>query len=235
MAPETGLALFDAVLSRPEAVVVASRMDLDAAAKATPTPALLRNLLPTVRPVAASAAAPAGPDLVGLTEAEQADAVLNLVRAQVAEVLGHGSAGDVNPDRAFTEIGFDSLTGVELRNRLSEIGGVPLATTVVFDHPNPRALAGHLLTHLTVRGPDPLGELDRLAALMDASPGTARQRSAVVARLRQLARKWSGETEHDAVDPATATDEELFRALDSELSHPLTTTGDSAGQGTGEV
>ncbi|MFY1619119.1 type I polyketide synthase [Micromonospora sp. WMMD736] len=86
--------------------------------------------------------------LHGRSEAEQTQALLDLVRTHAAAVLGHGDAGDVPADRAFKDSGFDSLTVVELRNRLSRVVDRKLPTTLLFDHPSPERLARHLREEL---------------------------------------------------------------------------------------
>ncbi|MFJ7773487.1 SDR family NAD(P)-dependent oxidoreductase [Streptomyces sp. NPDC097107] len=103
-------------------------------------------------PTAASEGAPgtgglAG-QLAGLPEPQAREALLDLVRNHAAWVLGHASANPIDPDRAFLELGYDSLTALELRNRLKIVSGVPLPTTVVFDYPSARALADRLLEEL---------------------------------------------------------------------------------------
>jgi acyl carrier protein len=74
--------------------------------------------------------------------------VTDLVCAHTAAVLGHASDTDVDPDRAFRDMGFDSLTAVELRDRINAAGGLALPSTVVFDYPSPVALAREIIARL---------------------------------------------------------------------------------------
>ncbi|MBU3870791.1 6-deoxyerythronolide-B synthase, partial [Streptomyces sp. 4503] len=86
--------------------------------------------------------------LAAVDRAEWDQAVLDLVRNHIAAVLRHASTESVDTARTFQEIGFDSLTAVELRNRISAATGVRLPATAVFDYPTPRALAEHLLAEV---------------------------------------------------------------------------------------
>ncbi|MFG2565520.1 SDR family NAD(P)-dependent oxidoreductase, partial [Streptomyces sp. NPDC048567] len=86
--------------------------------------------------------------LAGLTRAQRGEALLDLVRTQVAAVLGHDGPDRVVTTRAFNEMGFDSLAAVELRNRLGSATGLPLTATLVFDYPSPGSLADHLASRL---------------------------------------------------------------------------------------
>ncbi|MEV4743883.1 type I polyketide synthase [Streptomyces sp. NPDC049555] len=156
LTPAQGLALFDAALSGGEALYVPASLNLAAFADAPP--ALLRGLVRArpVRRTAQAAAAPAGgwaQSMAALPQDERAAAVTDLVRGVVAGVLGHATPTGIDPERAFKELGFDSLSGVELRNRLNAATGLRLPTTVVFDHPSPAALAAYLLSKVADSGP----------------------------------------------------------------------------------
>ncbi|MBT2427498.1 SDR family NAD(P)-dependent oxidoreductase, partial [Streptomyces sp. ISL-112] len=91
---------------------------------------------------------------LALPEAERGEALLALVTAKSAVVLGHTDTGLVEPDLPFRDLGFDSLTAVDLRNQLTAATGVPLPATLVFDHPTPAELAHHLRTLLLGELPD---------------------------------------------------------------------------------
>ncbi|KUM85832.1 hypothetical protein AQI88_41580, partial [Streptomyces cellostaticus] len=146
-----GMELFDAALASGQALLVPIKMDLrgarSGAAAGGAVPHLLRGLVPAGRQQARAAAAKDGDlprRLAGLDTAEQQALLLDLVRTQAAVVLGHSGADSVRADTAFNEAGFDSLTSVELRNRLREATGLKLPATLIFDYPTPQALAVYL-------------------------------------------------------------------------------------------
>ena len=93
--------------------------------------------------------------LAGVAEAERRGAVLEAVCSEAASVLGHTSVEDVPVRRSFKELGFDSLAGIDLCNRLMAATGLRLPSTLTFDHPTPEALAGHLLTLLAGERAEP--------------------------------------------------------------------------------
>ncbi|OLE20067.1 MAG: hypothetical protein AUG49_26135 [Catenulispora sp. 13_1_20CM_3_70_7] len=155
LSSDQGLALFDTATGLDQALQVPIRLDLAglrAAAGSGPVPPLYRALVRTVTRRAADAvagdAAAFADRLARLPDTERFPTALDLVRRHVATVLGYASAHAVDPDRGFVELGFDSLTAVELRNRLNAASGLRLPATLVFDYPTTAALAGHLLAEL---------------------------------------------------------------------------------------
>ncbi|WP_435593897.1 beta-ketoacyl reductase, partial [Nocardia sp. bgisy118] len=158
LSAQQGLELFDtailAGLSAP-ANLMPARLDVKAlrsSAAIGPVPALLRGLIrrPARRPLASASGnrSMLSRRLSGVSATERQAVVLDVVRGEIAAVLGHATATAVDPERAFTEAGFDSLTAVELRNRLTGVTGLRLPATLVFDHPNPTALAAYLTTQV---------------------------------------------------------------------------------------
>ncbi|TCB90058.1 hypothetical protein E0H26_27615 [Micromonospora zingiberis] len=182
--------------------------------------------------------APVMVDLTGLDDDTRADRLLHLVRSEAATVLGLDDPSRLGADRAFTDLGFDSMTAVELRNRLGTALGIPLPATAVFDHPTPRSLTGLLLDQYATAAPaetdetdetddlDLLAEVDRLDAALARGTLTADRRTAVLARLGEvLARRSPTEpgTEPDLLHSADA--DELFAFIDDQLGRAARTTG----------
>ncbi|MFI9605546.1 type I polyketide synthase, partial [Streptomyces sp. NPDC052043] len=163
--PELGLALFDAVLAADQVLLVPARLDtaaLRARSEAGLVPPVLRPAARRqVRQTAGNTAAGESSwlqRLAALGADERRGAARELVLSTVAAVLGHGDPKAVDAQLSFRELGFDSLTGVELRNRLSSLAGVRLPATVVFDHPIPDALAELLLERVPGATPSGAGE-----------------------------------------------------------------------------
>ncbi|MDQ1014243.1 type I polyketide synthase [Streptomyces afghaniensis] len=163
LATDDALALLDDALRTGEPTLVPAAFDTAAlAARGDGLPAVLHGLVPAVRRGRSANRAAGGADvplaarLRGLPRAEQDRILLDLVRTQVAAVLGHADPAAVDPSRAFQDIGFDSLTAVDLRNHLGTATGLRLSATLVFDHPSPAALAAFVYRELL--GGDPAHE-----------------------------------------------------------------------------
>ncbi|UOX89175.1 type I polyketide synthase [Amycolatopsis sp. FBCC-B4732] len=147
-----GLALFDAALASPSPVQLLSRLDLAVLGKQAASgmlPWLLRGLVRTpMRRAGEAVDTGLAQRLAGLAEPARRELLSDVVSTHVAAVLGHGSAAAVDLDGAFKDLGFDSLTAVELRNRLGGATGLRLPATLIFDYPSPAALVEHLVTEL---------------------------------------------------------------------------------------
>ncbi len=172
------LALFDAAGTHDNPVLIPARVDVPALRERTDdqVPALLRCLVDAGRPSRGRAGMtgeshPLGPvglpaRLSTLPDDEGRAAVLGWVREQVAIVLGHSGGASVTADQAFTDLGFDSLTSIELCNRLSSSTGLRLPSTLVFSYPTPRELGEEVFGRLrAAQGADPSADLA-------ADPGT---------------------------------------------------------------
>ncbi|GDY53726.1 hypothetical protein SVIO_043490 [Streptomyces violaceusniger] len=235
---DSGLELFDAAQGSDEAVLVPLPLDmaaLRAQASSGMLPALFRGLVraPARRAAESAAAAAAGAEalrerLAGLSEPEREEVLLELVCTQVAAVLGYPGPESVDPARSFSEVGFDSLTAVELRNRLNATTGVRLPATLVFDYPTPNALVEYLRGEIL---PDDasavtslLAELDGLEkslALAGAAPDDE-GRSRITARLQALLAQWNDNRGPEdgagvAEELESATDDDLFDFIGKEF------------------
>ncbi|KUO04930.1 hypothetical protein AQJ58_39955 [Streptomyces sp. DSM 15324] len=217
---DEGLALFDTALAADQALLLPTRLDLPGLERrGTEPPALLKALArtPVRRAAADTTGTPAdGQDTgsgtpVSFTELlrplpaeERERAALDLVRTHTAAVIGHSDPEAVDADRPFKSLGFDSLTAVEMRNRLGAATGLTLRATLVFSYPTPAVLARHLLDQCAPRDERPadvlLAELDKIESVMagthPAADGTddAALNDKVTARLRDLLTRWTSAT-----------------------------------------
>jgi acyl carrier protein len=203
-----GLALLDLAVARDEPVLVPARLELAgrraAVARGERISPLWHVLIPPsgLAPGAARAATTAGhgtalrQQLAGRSAADQVTMLLDLVRGHVAVVLGHSAADAIPPEQAFTDLGFDSLTAVELRNRLQNATGLPLPATLVFDYPAPAALARHLREQLT---PPAISGDEQLRQALAAIPLSRLRDAGLLDTLLELAGQPDGAP---APDPA---------------------------------
>ncbi|WP_335984382.1 beta-ketoacyl reductase, partial [Streptomyces sp. CA2R106] len=232
MAPGLAVAALQRAVEDDEALVTVADMDWSTFVPAftLARPSHLFALLPEAAPAdpaaldgteAAAADAGFARRLAALPAEERREELLALVREHTAAVLGHDSARDVDPAQAFRDAGFDSLTAVELRNRLSRRTGLALPATLVFDHPNPYKLVDHLAGELGGGSgggggaPVGLGELGARLREFAADPGV---RDDLEAMLRQVLGAFEEAAAERRDDIDAASDEELFSMVDQESS-----------------
>ena len=223
MSSAEALALMDAALARGEPLVVAARIQRAALAAQPTLPPLLQGLVPrrTRRAAARDGATSLGERLSRLPEAERDQALVDLVVGEVAGVL-RAEPRAIDRDRPLRELGLDSLTAVELRNRLGAVTGVRLPATLLFDHPTPSALVGYLRSKIIVAAPTPvpraLDQLQRLEASLSTVPPDEPLRTAVVERLRALVARWAVAASMPSESQiGSASDEELFGLIANRL------------------
>ncbi|MGW3470001.1 SDR family NAD(P)-dependent oxidoreductase, partial [Saccharopolyspora sp. NPDC000995] len=169
LTPDAGLELFDAALARSEPLLVPVDVDmpaLRAAAAREPLPPIWHALIRPSHADSRGARQDLAAKLGELSDGEREQVLLDLVRREVAAVLNHPSPEELGGDRAFTELGFDSLMAVDLRNRLERATELRLPATVVFEHPTPPALTRFLCDELAgTAAPPPAAAEDTLGAL----------------------------------------------------------------------
>nr|WP_234360380.1 type I polyketide synthase [Streptomyces sp. DSM 15324] len=234
--PEPALAAMERLVGSGDPAAVVARVDWTRFAPAFTagrTTALLGEI-PEADAALRDAASGADADalrqrLAGLGADERSAALVQLVREQAAVVLGHARIEAVDPSRAFREAGFDSLTAVELRNRLGTATGLRLPATLVFDYPAPVDIARYLEGELVGPDGDPatgsglVAEIDRLAGVLAAEAGGGGATGPeITAKLRGLLALWTGTDAADETDDAIAeldgaTDDEMFDLIDKEF------------------
>jgi polyketide synthase 7 len=200
-----------------------------------------RRLLDLIPAAVAPVPEPAADDgfarrLAEAPESERAGLVLDLVTTQAAAVLRYGPEEVLDPARAFRDLGFDSLTAVDLRSALGRATGLALPTTLVFDHPNALALSEHLQRRLLpeTNGDDLDAGLHRLERAVASGEVTEAERSRVTERLRLLLDRLGAADERTALDRTAldgtalsprldsvpGSDDDLFAFIDDQLGSP---------------
>ncbi|MFI6150953.1 SDR family NAD(P)-dependent oxidoreductase, partial [Streptomyces sp. NPDC051109] len=229
LSAERGMALFDTASSLDAPVLVPVQLDLSAADGAD-VPALLRGLVrrPARRAAgngnAAGHASALRRRLEAAGEAGRRSILLDLVRTHAAEVLGHGDADGIEPDRAFKELGFDSLSAVEFRNLVNAATGLRLPPTLVFDYPNAAVLVEHLESEFAPASETDLDEEQEIRQVLQNIPFSRLRDAGLIDALLELGGildRRSGSADNDDPDGQPSiddldTDALILMALDGQ-------------------
>ncbi|WP_345456328.1 SDR family NAD(P)-dependent oxidoreductase, partial [Actinoallomurus oryzae] len=222
LSTDQALRLLDETLIHPEPHLIPANINT----RTTNPHPLLQSRAPTAPKRSAMAQAP---EPVLLTERlaelpsdEQYEVLLETVRGELATVLGHATTDDIGPDSAFKELGLDSLTAVELRNRLNTVTGLRLSATLAFDHPTPQELVEYLRSQLVPEPAPPgttlLTELDELETSLSTGLDISQLPSDLAPRLQELLRKLTVQQAADGemirTIKATSRPDELFALID---------------------
>ncbi len=243
ISPEEGLELFDAALGLGaasggelaasgggEALALPLPLDL-AALRARAREGVLAPLfgglvtVPTHRQDAEHGYASLAQRLAATPQHQHEQTILRLVKTQVAAVLGHQHHDIVDAQRAFADLGFDSLTAIELRNRLNTITGLQLPATVVFDYPTVAAVTSYLMDDVAgetaMEQTALLGdaECERLEQMLSSPAADSGERARIESKLESLlvsvrGLRRDGDAGAVAEEINTANDDDLFRYLD---------------------
>ncbi|MEV0734340.1 SDR family NAD(P)-dependent oxidoreductase [Polymorphospora sp. NPDC050346] len=225
MEPEAALEALGRVLDRGDVTALVAGIDWSTfAARFTasrPSPLLNELAGGESAHTGDAAEVPVTQQWAALDAAAQQQALLDLVRTHAAAVLGHSGPDRIDPDRPFQELGFTSLSAVELRNRLGAALGRTLPATLVFDYPNPAALAAELRqsTFGEPKATSVPDELDRLERLLETAVLDGATRAAAGSRLRVLLdRLTTGDHETGARLPEdTSDDDQIFDFIQNQM------------------
>jgi NAD(P)-dependent dehydrogenase (short-subunit alcohol dehydrogenase family)/acyl carrier protein len=242
--PEHALLALDAALADDRTTVCVADVDWNRFAPVLDAGrgGRLLDLLPDAPRTAAPGPAAQGPglaeQLAAAPPAEREQILLDLVLSRTAAALGHRTPAAIDPDRPFRDLGTDSVTAVELRNMLDAATGRTLPATLVFDHPTPTALAGHLRVLLGTgsgtagRPPaasvtkDAAAQLEKLEAALAETPPDGEETAALLVRLRKLTELLDGaapaappgaEPDDGEDDLASASASDLFDLIHKEF------------------